>query len=315
VWPFGSLCYDHGHECLPTVTTWRDPVNAAATVLYASMLLLGRHALAQPRRHAIAAAAEEAAAAAATARSESDVRESESTSSPSRSTSSTSSNSSRITSSGPHLNASNRRTSSVRTGRLLLWGLALLVVPFVPASHVLFPIGTVLGERLLYLPSAGYALLVAHVVCVLLRYAVMSQRNSFSSPLTPLQKKAQSVGGKKEEAKKAADDNMKSVAAASAQRREMSPSPRQQQRRSRVFMARVGLVALGGYGAALGAASWARNFEWATEMALFESAMRLCPRSLKVVVVWRVCGCFSNFNLMSMSFSVLFPAMISVLHK
>ena len=37
-----------------------------------------------------------------------------------------------------------------------------------------------------------------------------------------------------------------------------------------------------GYGAALGAASRARGGEWATELLLFESAMRVCPRSLKV---------------------------------
>lgn len=29
----------------------------------------------------------------------------------------------------------------------VLWGLALLVVPFVPASNVLFPVGVVVGER------------------------------------------------------------------------------------------------------------------------------------------------------------------------
>lgn len=42
--------------------------------------------------------------------------------------------------------------------RSALISLALLVVPFLPASNILFPVGTVVGERLMYIPSAGYCL-------------------------------------------------------------------------------------------------------------------------------------------------------------
>ncbi|KAJ1460132.1 hypothetical protein M885DRAFT_509871 [Pelagophyceae sp. CCMP2097] len=38
---------------------------------------------------------------------------------------------------------------------------ALTVVPFLPASQVALPVGTLLGERLLYLPSAGLCIAVA----------------------------------------------------------------------------------------------------------------------------------------------------------
>ena len=34
----------------------------------------------------------------------------------------------------------------------VLWAGALTIVPFLPASNVLFPVGTIVGERLLYLP-------------------------------------------------------------------------------------------------------------------------------------------------------------------
>lgn len=40
---------------------------------------------------------------------------------------------------------------------------ALAILPFVPTANVLFPIGTVLAERLLYLPSVGICLLCGHV--------------------------------------------------------------------------------------------------------------------------------------------------------
>eukprot|EP00899_Mesostigma_viride_P018336 jgi/Mesvir1/26503/Mv16162-RA.1 len=43
---------------------------------------------------------------------------------------------------------------------LILWG----ALVFLPASNILFPVGTVIGERLLYLPSAPFCILVA--VCI-----------------------------------------------------------------------------------------------------------------------------------------------------
>merc|ERR1712050_425762 len=55
-------------------------------------------------------------------------------------------------------------TSTLRARRCYqragLLSLALLVVPFLPASNILFPVGTVIGERLLYIPSAGFCLAV-----------------------------------------------------------------------------------------------------------------------------------------------------------
>lgn len=45
-----------------------------------------------------------------------------------------------------------------------IMSLALGIIPFVPASNIFFPVGTVVAERLLYLPSVGFCLLVALVV-------------------------------------------------------------------------------------------------------------------------------------------------------
>ena len=39
--------------------------------------------------------------------------------------------------------------------------LALVIIPFVPATNIFFKVGFVIAERVLYLPSAGYCLLVA----------------------------------------------------------------------------------------------------------------------------------------------------------
>ena len=44
---------------------------------------------------------------------------------------------------------------------LLILSMALLIVPFIPASNLFFYVGFVVAERVLYLPSAGYCVLLA----------------------------------------------------------------------------------------------------------------------------------------------------------
>lgn len=44
--------------------------------------------------------------------------------------------------------------------RYIIMGLTMLICPFLPASNIFFNVGFVLAERVLYIPSAGYCLLV-----------------------------------------------------------------------------------------------------------------------------------------------------------
>lgn len=71
-----------------------------------------------------------------------------------------------------HLKKSHKRDSkknngvsttscSVRDRQLTLLSLSLLLLPLLPASNLLFPVGFVLAERVLYLPSMGACLLIA----------------------------------------------------------------------------------------------------------------------------------------------------------
>ncbi len=55
-----------------------------------------------------------------------------------------------------------------RCSRTVLFGLSLLVFPYVPASNLFFPVGFVVAERVLYLPSMGLCLLTAHGIWKLL---------------------------------------------------------------------------------------------------------------------------------------------------
>ncbi|XP_029016223.1 protein O-mannosyl-transferase TMTC1 isoform X2 [Betta splendens] len=47
-------------------------------------------------------------------------------------------------------------------GREVLVGILFLVFPFIPASNLFFRVGFVVAERVLYMPSMGYCVLVAH---------------------------------------------------------------------------------------------------------------------------------------------------------
>ncbi|XP_056430373.1 protein O-mannosyl-transferase TMTC3 isoform X2 [Hyla sarda] len=48
------------------------------------------------------------------------------------------------------------------SSKTVLMGLCLMVLPFIPASNLFFPVGFVIAERVLYVPSMGFCILVAH---------------------------------------------------------------------------------------------------------------------------------------------------------
>lgn len=50
----------------------------------------------------------------------------------------------------------------VSNNEIFLITLAFTVLPFMPASNLLFYVGFVIAERVLYLPSVGYCFLIAH---------------------------------------------------------------------------------------------------------------------------------------------------------
>ncbi len=57
--------------------------------------------------------------------------------------------------------------ASLRRMRIVyLVGLAALLLPLFPALNILFPVGTLLAERLLFVPSVGFAMIVAEFLTV-----------------------------------------------------------------------------------------------------------------------------------------------------
>ena len=53
-------------------------------------------------------------------------------------------------------------TATSKTDRqTVIVAVGMLVIPFLPASNLFFPVGFVLAERILYIPSMGYSVLAA----------------------------------------------------------------------------------------------------------------------------------------------------------
>lgn len=68
-----------------------------------------------------------------------------------------------ITESVPELSPSSSSASSAssRSLNVLIMSLSMIVFPFIPASNLFFYVGFVIAERILYIPSMGFCLLVA----------------------------------------------------------------------------------------------------------------------------------------------------------
>lgn len=126
----------------------------------------------------------------------------------------------------------------------LLVGLAFLLVPLVPALNVLFPVGTLLAERLLFVPSMGFCLIAAELLVVELRPLWLQLSKDVMDPFLPrLSGKARSS----------------SLGVLSA---------------SFAIVPLIGLCIL---------RVLSRNADWSSERELFSSALKVCPRSLKVL--------------------------------
>jgi tetratricopeptide (TPR) repeat protein len=61
------------------------------------------------------------------------------------------------------------RRDSKGSWRLTLFGLSWLMISFLPASHLLLPVGFVIAERVLYTPSMGFTLILAVALAFLIR--------------------------------------------------------------------------------------------------------------------------------------------------
>lgn len=150
---------------------------------------------------------------------------------------------------------------------LVLICIAFGVIPFVPASNLLFPVGTVVAERLLYFPSVGFCLLVGHVLQTSLGIAY---RHATSTERTVLGRTAAEV--------ETDHTGAKTRTTVRSHGRQTHPHADFYRRCYSLSVLCIGfVVASGCY------RSQRRNAEWADEATLFRSALGVSPTNNKVL--------------------------------
>ncbi|GLI69944.1 hypothetical protein VaNZ11_014682, partial [Volvox africanus] len=193
----------------------------------------------------------------------------------------------------------------------------LVVGPFLPASNVLFYVGTFIGERLLYFPSIGFCLLVSELLSGVLLWAAGDNEATADAklpvarvaelppytqpPATAATTKGPSASrrgsgsgqnGGEEGTGDGASVGMAADGTTAGQCSSRGGSPGRAGEGCAAIIGRI--VATRRVRTAVTYAvmaavlflyairTWQRNWDWRTEEALFESAARVCPTSAKV---------------------------------
>ncbi|KAJ1419883.1 hypothetical protein B484DRAFT_453258 [Ochromonadaceae sp. CCMP2298] len=198
----------------------------------------------------------------------------------------------------------------------LMISFALLLLPLLPALNLFMPVGTLLAERLLFVPSVGFCMLLGELLTIDLQFmwerlgvlggvgnggeggevgdAWMRQEKGnkkvrFSSP-----GKKGGKGGKGEDAVCGGGGGSASKAGppSSAGADKIAskcpvPTPSPSARFSVLYVLVLPLLC-----ALYGCRVVTRNAQWVDEYELFSSGLQVCPRSLKVL---------SNYALLAMS--------------
>ena len=152
----------------------------------------------------------------------------------------------------------------------IITAMVLLIVPLLPALNIFLSVGTILAERLLFLPSVGF--------CFLLGQIVVDECQHLWLSLPPLQKSNGGVGETKgKEARKPLFWH-----------------------RGRASLHSILCLVCG-----LSAVRViTRNVDWNSELAIYGSALSVCPLSAKAL---------ANYGVLSMNGATIHKAVISVL--
>ncbi|KAL6061125.1 transmembrane and TPR repeat-containing protein 4 [Balamuthia mandrillaris] len=149
---------------------------------------------------------------------------------------------------------------SKRWHKALILSFAWFLLPFLPASQLFFSPGTVLAERVLYLPSTGHCLLLSWLLSRILPEDDFSSVSSSSSsfPSSP-------------------------TSSSYRKKNKKQSSPSNQSNHTFNFRRTLYLTLVLLLLCLMGLRTWLRNPDWGTQDALFRTAVEVCPRSGKAL--------------------------------
>ena len=77
-------------------------------------------------------------------------------------------------------------SGSENVHRVLAFSLSLVILPYIPASNMFFYVGFVIAERILYIPSMGFCMLVALSAWMILKHGTPRTRQAVECGLVCL---------------------------------------------------------------------------------------------------------------------------------
>nr|XP_046920645.1 protein O-mannosyl-transferase Tmtc3-like [Dermatophagoides farinae] len=204
---------------------------------------------------------------------------------------------------GHHNNQQYENQSMMTMMTMILLSLSLTIIPFIPVSNILFPVGFVLAERILYLPSIGFLLLFGFGIDYLLlfynTFPFPLPSSSLLSSLFSLYKRRQTsstrcdhnvVVGKEGEGTychqqpchKSSACNVDSTTSHFYHTSLSSFVTNNENRNVKwkihpIQIATIMLVVI------FSAKTFLRSFDWTNEFALYESGLKVNPRNTKLL--------------------------------
>lgn len=203
------------------------------------------------------------------------------------------------------------KTAALARWRLLVV-VGLLIAPFLPASNVLFYVGTFIGERLLYVPSIGFCFLLAELLGMLVAVKPPARKElpEGQQQVSP-ECVEQAHNTHNSDTQTAAKAAAGSSAVQSSTGGTNSKLQEQGDTASSAVRELVALLLLLLLSAAYAGRTVVRNMDWWDEERLFLSAERVCPNSAKVQ---QNCGVlmrrYQNFDAAQKHFRSGHPVMV-----
>jgi tetratricopeptide (TPR) repeat protein len=197
-----------------------------------------------------------------------------------------------------------------------LVSVAWMLLPFLPASGVFVTVGTLLAERLLYIPSVGFCLLVGRALALLLKgektIDLVANETGVPPPVMDEEEerpKSQQQGGavKGGGSSSRGATTTASTTTTTSTTTASSTAGTSTSTITTVASATTDLVVWGFVGAIISVAfcrTCLRTADWATDETLFASALLVCPSSAKMHQQYgqiqlnrhNVTGAFSHFH-------------------
>jgi tetratricopeptide (TPR) repeat protein len=176
----------------------------------------------------------------------------------------------------------------------LIFGVVLFVVPLLPALNIFLPVGTVLAERLLFLPSLGFCFVVSQIITEEMADVWASQQQSSSSSSSS----SSSLLSSPPTVKKAMPPDTGQVMSSTTATPSKSALSQVRRGQTPLYVLITCICAL------FAVRVVTRNSDWNSELQIYESALTVCPLSAKAL---------TNYAVLSMRDNTIHKSLIAAL--